>query len=420
MLYALKRILPVSLQNTLRTPYHYLLQWGAMLINGFPASHMIVVGVTGTKGKSTVADMLYAILAVEHKTALASTIRFKTPASEEKNLFKMTMQGRGFIQRFLGRARRDGATHAVVEITSEGVLQYRHLFLALDALIVTNIQKEHIESHGSFENYVAAKREIVTELERSPKPRRALIVHTDVPDTASFLGAAVTDIIPFSMNNIGDVRADDGSVSFLYKDVRFTVPLAGTFNATNALAAIKAAEWLHIPLVTAQKALAKMQTVHGRVEHVSVGEKQRFIAIVDYAHTPDSLRAVYSAFPNRKKICVLGNTGGGRDQWKRPEMGAIADSECDTVILTNEDPYDEDPVAIVNQMAAGMKRKPKIIMDRREAIRAAIRGALPGDVVIVSGKGTDPYIMGPKGHKTPWSDSLVVHEELEKLLQTRD
>ena len=126
--------------------------------------------------------------------------------------------------------------------------------------------------------------------------------------------------------------------------------------------------------------------------------------------------ALYSAFPNQRKICVLGNTGGGRDTWKRPEMGRIADEICEKVILTNEDPYDEDPRAIIDAMAQGMKRTPEIIMDRREAIRAALRAAQPGDAVLVSGKGTDPFIMGARGTKIPWSDADVVREELERLL----
>ena len=150
------------------------------------------------------------------------------------------------------------------------------------------------------------------------------------------------------------------------------------------------------------------------MERIDAG--QDFLAVVDYAHTPDSLQALYDAFPNRRKICVLGNTGGGRDTWKRPEMGAIADAECESVILTNEDPYDENPENIVNAMASGMKRKPRIVMDRRDAIREALSLAKAGDVVLISGKGADPYIMGPHGTKTPWSDATVVREELEKLL----
>jgi UDP-N-acetylmuramoyl-L-alanyl-D-glutamate--2,6-diaminopimelate ligase len=138
---------------------------------------------------------------------------------------------------------------------------------------------------------------------------------------------------------------------------------------------------------------------------------------VDYAHTPDSLEQLYKAFPHERKICVLGNCGGGRDTWKRPAMAKIAEQYCDEIVLTNEDPYDEDPDAIVRAMADAIETKqPTIIMDRRLAIRHALTRAQRHDVVLVSGKGTDPYIMGPKGTKTPWSDERVVREELRTLL----
>ena len=176
---------------------------------------------------------------------------------------------------------------------------------------------------------------------------------------------------------------------------------------------MKAAEALGVPLAMCAKALAALPRISGRVERIEAG--QDFLAIVDYAHTPDSLKALYSAFPNRRKICVLGNTGGGRDVWKRPAMGRIADEACAHVILTNEDPYDEDPRAIVDAMAAGMKRAPEIIMDRRSAIRAALRAARTGDAVLVSGKGTDPFIMGARGTNEPWSDARVGREELSAL-----
>ena len=139
--------------------------------------------------------------------------------------------------------------------------------------------------------------------------------------------------------------------------------------------------------------------------------------VVDYAHTPDSLEKLYKAFDKEKKIAVLGNTGGGRDTWKRPEMGRIAGAYCTRVILTNEDPYDDDPQKIVEEMARGVEdeSKVRIIMDRRTAIRTAIEEAPNGSVVLISGKGTDPYIMGPHNTKTPWSDAKVVEQELAAL-----
>lgn len=411
----LKKIIPVPVVRALRPLYHRALTLVMAISYGFPAQKLTVIGITGTKGKSTTAEMVFAILrGAGYKTALISTIRFAIEDASEPNKYKMTLQGRGFSQAFMRRAIAAGCTHFVIEVTSESVLQYRHWFLGLDGLIVTNIQKEHIESHGSFENYVAAKRTIVDTLSTSAKPVRILVSNADIPESRGFLNATVTKAIGFSAQELTHLTSNDRSTGFDYIDVPVSVPLPGTFNAMNALAAIKMCEAFGVPVATAANALASLPTVRGRVERIEAG--QDFIAVVDYAHTPDSLHALYSAFPNMRKICVLGNTGGGRDTWKRPLMGRIADESCDKVILTNEDPYDENPEAIVGAMAQGMKRTPDIIMDRREAIRTALSSAHAGDAVLVSGKGTDPYIMGPKGSKTPWSDAQVVREELERLL----
>lgn len=404
-----------NLRRLLLAPYHYLWAMLSAVWYGFPAKRLIVIGVTGTKGKSSVAEMLHAILtAAGYKTALAGTIRFVLGDESRPNLHKMTLPGRGFIQKFLAEACAKNCTHAVVEITSEAVLQYRHLNLALDGLIVTNIQREHIESHGSFEKYVAAKRTIVEALEYSPKLARTLVANDDIPESRAFLSVKVSKAIGFSASELKNISGNERGISFEYAGTRFFLPIAGIFNAMNALSAIKLCEALGVPLATSATALAKLPVVRGRVEHVDAG--QDFLAIVDYAHTPDSLRALYGAFPDKRKICVLGNTGGGRDTWKRPEMGRIADELCEKVILTNEDPYDEDPRAIVEAIARGMARQPEIIMDRREAIRAALRAANAGDAVLISGKGTDPFIMGPNGSREPWSDAEVVRDEIERLL----
>ncbi|HVB20288.1 MAG TPA: UDP-N-acetylmuramyl-tripeptide synthetase, partial [Candidatus Paceibacterota bacterium] len=409
------KIVPEPVVRTFRSPYHRTLAFVMALSYGFPARRLTVIGVTGTKGKSTTAEMLFTILrAAGRKTALISTIRFAIEDMSEPNRYKMTLQGRGFAQAFMHRALRAGCTHIIIELTSESVLQYRTSFLDLDGLVATNIQREHIESHGSFENYVAAKRTIVAALEHSPKHSRVLVANEDIPETRAFLSTKVSSAIGFSARELQNLSGDDNSTGFEYEGTRFSLPVPGTFNAMNALAAIKLCEAFGIPPAVSADALATLPPVRGRVERIEAG--QDFIVIVDYAHTSDSLRALYGAFPNRRKICVLGNTGGGRDQWKRPEMGHIADEACERVILTNEDPYDEDPRAIVDAMARGMQRVPDIIMDRREAIRTAFRAARTGDAVLISGKGTDPFIMGSKSSKIPWSDASVAREELERLL----
>ena len=404
-------------RRTLLSPYHYAWALGSALLYGRPARRLVVIGVTGTKGKSTVAEMLHAILMESgQKAALASTIRFALGSDSWPNLYKMTLPGRGFIQAFLRRALGQGATHAVVEITSEAVLQYRHLYLDLDALVFTNLQQEHIESHGSFENYFRAKLAIGEALARSPKRPRTVVANADDARGATFLALPVEHTVPVRITDAADVVLDDLGASFTYASVHFALHQPGIFSVLNALLAVRTAEALGIDPSVAARALAGLARVPGRAERIEAG--QDFLAIVDYAHTPDSLRALYAAFPDRRKIGVLGNTGGGRDTWKRPLMGQIAERSCEVVILTNEDPYDEDPRAIVEAMADGMERKPEIIMDRRLAIRRALASASAGDAVLISGKGTDPCIMGPRGSREPWSDAAVVREELVRLVSS--
>lgn len=408
------RILPKGLHARLFALYHLAWAYGAALRYGFPARRITVIGVTGTKGKSSVSEMLFAVLRyAKYPTAVAGTIRFAINEESRPNLFKMTMPGRGFIQKFLHEAVHKGARYAILELTSEAAVQNRHRALDLDALIFTNLQREHIESHGSMEAYAKAKFRLGQALAASPKRPRAIIANRDTEYGRPYLGLSVETRIPFSIGDVADVSYGDGSVSFTYQGVSFSIPQPGAFSIMNALAVIKTAAWLGVPVETSARALATLVRIPGRAERIDAG--QDFVAIVDYAHTPDSLRALYSAYQDRRKICVLGNTGGGRDTWKRPLMGAIADESCAEVLLTNEDPYDEDPDAIVRAMAEGMTRTPRIIMDRREAIRTALSLAHPGDVVLITGKGTDPYIMEAHGTRTPWSDAQVVREELEQM-----
>lgn len=416
----MKKLLPKKLLDL----YHLLFAYAGAALYRFPSRHLFVVAITGTKGKSTTSELVRAILTeAGHKVALASTIRFSIGDESEPNKFKMTMPGRAYLQRFLRKALDAGCTHAVIEMTSEGARQFRHKAIDVDALIFTNLQPEHLESHGSLEAYAAAKLSLATHLEESPKRPRYIVANLDDAYGQAFLDAKVEVHAPFSLADADPYTVDDTSVRFLFKKGElFTAPLPGLFSLKNILAALALGDALRIPRQTMQRALEHVRPIAGRAERVSRGQK--FAVIVDYAHTPDSLRALFETYrlPNagRRLICIMGSTGGGRDQWKRPEMGKIADELCDVIILANEDPYDEDPKDIVDAIAAGItKHKPFIILDRRTAIHEALREATEGDVVLITGKGTDPYIMGPGGSKQPWSDKVVAEEELDKLLHKK-
>jgi UDP-N-acetylmuramoyl-L-alanyl-D-glutamate--2,6-diaminopimelate ligase len=409
-----KAILPTKAYELLLRPYHFFITLFAALRYGFPARHLKVIAVTGTKGKSTVSDMIASILKEAGISfALSNTVHFVINNDVRPNTYKMTVPGRGFLQKFLAEAVAAKCTHAVIELSSEATLNFRHLFTMPNILVVTNLQPEHLERHGSMENYFQAKMNIVRELSRSPKRPRHLFVGVDDDYGKRFLESGADKKAGYSINDVSNISLATSSGTFVYNDTEYMVGLPGEVSIKNALASIHVANALSIPKDAVQKALSHLH-IPGRFEEVSMGQK--FTVVVDYAHTPDSLKALYAAYPNKRKICVLGNTGGGRDVWKRPEMGAIADTMCDEVVLTNEDPYDEDPEKILADMTTQMKRTPKIILDRREALSYAFSLAQENDVVLISGKGSDPYIMEKNNTKTPWSDVVVAAEELKKML----
>lgn len=420
MLQRIKRLIPKPILELIRPPYHLALSYLADAWYKHPSRQLMVIGVTGTKGKSTVTELMTRILEAEgHTVASLSTIQFRIAGESRRNLYKMTMPGRFFVQRFLREAVSAGCTHAVVEMTSEGAKQFRHRFIELDALIFTNLTPEHIESHGSFKNYKEAKLSIAKRVADSTKRPRYLVANVDDEHGADFLNYPVEYRLPYSLKDLSLYSLHKDSVSLVFGDTTIRVPMIGLFNVYNILSAITLARAFGISLLTIDKALRDIPPIAGRVEQFTTpkGAPKSVTAVVDYAHTPDSLEKLYQAFPNVSKVCVLGNTGGGRDTWKRPEMGAIAEKYCDHIILTNEDPYDENPRAIVDQMQKGItdQSKVSIIMDRRAAIRKAVAMAPASGYVIVSGKGTDPFIMGPNGTKTPWSDAVEVTLALEEI-----
>lgn len=403
--------------------YHFLLAFIAALWYSFPSQNLILVGVTGTNGKSTTCEMIYRILhEAGHKTALLSSIHFLIGDQEERNTTKMTMPGRFFIQRFLRKAVDERCKYAVLEVTSEGILQHRHRFLNFHTAVLTNISKEHIERHGSFENYIKAKGQLFE------TAKRVHVVNGDDERASFFIGFPSQELFIYSAGALPVPTAEGAHVvearlgeqgSFTVAGILIRLRLLGKFQVSNALAAMCCAFSQGVSLEVCKRALEGIQGVPGRMEVIS---QEPFSVIVDYAFTPAALEQVYQTFaPSSGLICVLGSAGGGRDAWKRPELGKIAAAYCREIVVTNEDPYDEDPRKIMEQVAHGARERGNVelIEDRREAIRKALLLAGEGDTVVITGKGSEDSIALKNGKKIPWDDRDVAKEELSKILDKR-
>jgi len=398
--------------------YHFLWAWTGATAYRFPSKKLFVIGVTGTKGKTTTLEIINAILEAGGKrTALLSSLRVKIGDATAKNQTGNSMPGRAYIQAFLRNAAHAKCDYALIEVTSQGVAAHRHRFIKWQMGVLTNLAPEHIESHGSFENYRAAKlsflRYVFREggevfLNRDDKEFKfffdSLADHapTDYSKDDEFLKNCLPRIRAAREGGEGSTR----SGHFLLSD----------FNEENIAVAAAIGRKLGIDDATIEHAILNFKGVPGRMEFVTGGG---YTAVVDYAHTPDSLEAAYKAvkpkptaeYPVPRLIAILGGAGGGRDKWKRPAMGAIAARYCDEIVLTDEDPYDENPLAILDEIDRRIreadpekaKRVYKII-DRKEAVQKAFELARPGDVVIGTGKGSEEWIHVAEGKKVPWNE----------------
>jgi len=383
----IKKFIPKPLLGA----YHYIWAFLAAVIFGFPSKNLTVIGVTGTSGKSTTCGFIARIFEESGaRVASLSSIGFKVAGKEWENKYKMTMPGRFVVQKFLRQAKNSGCKYVILEVTSEGTRQFRHKFINFDTAVFTNLGREHIESHGGFENYRNAK------LELFKAAKNTHVINADDENAKYFLDVAANKKITFGIKDA--------------KELGLKLNLMGGFNIMNAMAAIFVAKNYGVPLDVCKRALEKTKGIPGRMEVVS----ENPLVIIDYAHTPEQLEAAYKSFAGKNLVCVLGSCGGGRDKWKRPVLGEIAKKYCKEIIITNEDPYDENPMEIINQVASTAGEKSQKILDRKQAIRVAVELAKPGDAVIVTGKGSEPWMCVANGKKIPWDDRQIAKEALQK------
>lgn len=368
----------------------------ADLVHGRPTADVAVLGVTGTNGKTTTAYLLDAIWRADGRlTGLVGTVETRIAGAAVPGV--RTTPEATDLHRLFARMRDAGVTGAAIEVSSHGLALGRLGGVRFAAALFTNLTQDHLDFHPDMDDYYRAKARLFT-----PEHTPIGVVTVDDAWGARLAAEAPVEVWTLSRTRPADVTAED--VAATADGARFTavvrgrrvdvqIHLPGDYNVTNALGALATAHAAGVDLDVAAAGLAGLPGVPGRMERVDAG--QPFAVLVDYAHTPDSVASVLAAAravtPGRLTV-VLG-CGGDRDHSKRPLMARAAVAGADRVVLTSDNPRSEDPEAILDDMVAGLADPSSAIRitDRAAAIDEAIRGAAPGDTVVIAGKGHEPY-----------------------------
>ncbi len=376
----------------------------------FPARKLTVIGVTGTDGKTTTTNIIHRILlAANIKAGMISTVNAVIGDEVLDTGFHVTTPDAHDVQRYLAKMVESGLTHVVLETTSHGWSQYRVDACEFDIGVVTNITHEHMNEHGSYENYRAAKARLFASLERTvSKPQgnpRLGIINRDDPKSFDFLNDFIkVNKLNYGLNTNADVQAVDveytpAGIQFVVQNqeqrVTINSKLVGAYNVSNCLAAYCVAVYgLGIDPEIAARGIAALEGIPGRMERIDLG--QDFTAIVDFAHTPNALKSALEAGRTMSKgrvISVFGSAGL-RDKEKRRMMAETSAELADLTVLTAEDPRTESLAGILAEMADGAKSKGGRegetfwrVPDRGAALRFALTLAQPGDIVLACGKG---------------------------------
>ncbi|MCC7197430.1 UDP-N-acetylmuramoyl-L-alanyl-D-glutamate--2,6-diaminopimelate ligase [Candidatus Peregrinibacteria bacterium] len=423
----------ISPTNPLRLFYHKMMAVFASIYYRFPSRYLTVVGVTGTKGKTTTTNLIASVLQeAGYKVGMTSTILFQIGDLKWTNTTKQTTLGPFFLQKMLRQMVNERCTHAVIEVSSHSLLQNRVWGVNFDMAVFTNIGEDHLDYHGGFDNYLRAKGLLFSKLNRSQRKSRIpkiSILNKDDSNFNFFDQFLADKKYTYGMNS-GTCFATDlevlptGSNFVLHipnDQVAVNLKLPGAFNVYNAVAAATVGLANNVNVSVLKSALEKSSAIPGRFESIDCGQK--FHVIVDYAHTTESLEnllSLYKGLTKGKLYLVFGATGGGRDKGKRPKMGAAADKYADMIIVTDDDPYSENEWDIVEDISAGIKRKEGEgfwkIPHREEAIKMALSLAQPGDTVLIAGKGAEEIQM-IHGKAIPWDDRSAVRSLLARDLK---
>lgn len=423
--------------------YHTVLAYLASFYYGNPSREMLVITVTGTKGKTSALNFLWHVLTEGgYKVGLISTANIKIGAQEKMNWYHMTMPGRFLLQKLLREMLDARCDIVLVEVTSEGIKMNRHLGLYYDMAILTNLFPEHLKSHNnSFEEYRRVKGILFENLTKLPTKRwngvdveKVSIVNLDDANGEYYYNFSADKKYSFGEKNgdfrFTDVEENTSGTSFSFEEKKYSFPLLGKFNIYNAMPAILVGKQLEIDQENIIEGIKNCAIIPGRMEVIKVeGEnfKQDITAIVDYAHEGVSMRLALEAAkkakksPENKLIAVYGAEGGGREIGKRETMSKAVTDLADFAVVTLSDPFDTDPEIINKDIISwlvkfGFKNDGEgkniwDFVDRRLAIKKAVELAKPGDVILFASKGAEQSIVF-KDHTEKWDD----REEVRKAL----
>lgn len=434
----LRKLIPTPVLDFIRPAYHYSLAVASALFYRFPGRQLTVIGVTGTKGKSTTCALAASVLETGGaKVGMISGIVFKVGENEIPNETMMTSLGRFRTQKLLRQMVKSGCTHAVLEVSSHALHWHRVWGIPFCTAVFTNLSKDHMELHKTMENYRAAKGKLFAKLAKGRAGKTSSVVNgddTEAPFFLEFLAdqkyvfgkrPEAAELTPLAHTVIADrprvtekgssftVRADEESFEVVTR-------LPGEFNVSNALAAVAIGRAHGIAAKDIVRGIDAVKGVAGRLERIEAG--QPFSIVVDFAHTPTSFDAALGALRpiTAGRLITVFGAPGNRDSSKFPAMGAAAAKYSDFMVLTEDDPGTEDPVDLVKPLIEGIGAAGKsesdyaIELDRRKAIRKAFAMAKRGDTVALLAKGHHTTMRYADGHR-PWDDRVVAAEEAAKL-----
>lgn len=441
-MFYIKKLFPQVVKNF----YHLMQAIAANVLYGFPSKKIKVIGITGTDGKTTTTQMVTKIFQeAGKKVAMASTINFVINDSEEKNFSHFTTESAFSLQKFIRHAVDAGCEYLILETSSHSLDQHRVWGVKYKTAVVTNVTREHLDYHGTMENYRKVKMML---FEIVSKNNGTVVVNLDMERPEEYMQYAnlksfaysISNFLPqayprdqfpisnkFSKSQFQIVNAKNVKIGILgstydVESASYKLNLPGSFNIENALAATCVGLSEEITPNVIKEALEKIKGVAGRME--AIQNDLGINILVDFALTPNALKRLYETLLKAKnesaKIIAVFGSCGDRDRGKRPIMGKIVSEFADVIILTNDEPYHEDPMQVINEIAAGINDKKEnenfwIIEDRRLAIRKALSIANKDDVIAVTGMGSlETMVVGDE--KIPWNDKLVIEEELQRMI----